>query len=174
VGTVYKFGKQYAGFQSILTDVFDTTGTIVSIESGLYTYIGVKNGATYSVHKFEHASPPSAQYYASSGEVQSLVMDFGNPYDKKTLLQLDLAYDCDNSYLAVPHGGTITLYARKDGSDAWSTVATRTPASGIGSMRFVSGELSALGFGDFYQVEFKIKIEPKLNAGNNYYTPLIK
>jgi hypothetical protein len=171
---VFKYWKQYTWANNILTQLVNISGTIYSIVcTNAFSYFGIVDGSTYKVYKFEHQTPPSL-YYASIGEIISNVTDLGNPYQYKSLLQFDIAYDCDNSYTAVPHGGTITLYARKDSSDSWTTITTNTPASWIGSIRITANEIRALWFGDFYQLELKLKLEPKLLTGNNYYTPLVK
>lgn len=171
-----KFWTEYAWFYDSLVPLWKVTNYTLStmVYHSPYIYIGWYYGSAYWVYSFELNNPPTfANYYASSWEIISNIYDMWDAYGKKSLLQFDIAYDCDEWNTISPHWWTITLYARKKWG-SWTQIVSKTPDSWVWNIRVTSWEISQLWFWDFYQIEFKVKLEPKASWGNNLYTPLFK
>ena len=112
---IYKYGSYYPGFNPALTKLTDTGEINPSAIYALSNSVvfGYESPASsYVVASFEMNLPPTTNYYASEGKLRSIVFDGGNLYEAKTLSEISVAYDCDNSD-GIAKGGSFSLYARK-------------------------------------------------------------
>ena len=120
------------------------------------------------VYELELNQPPSK--YQVNWEIVSTIIDFWSPETKKFLNELHIAYEHITTDIST-RWWTITLYARKWQTDNWTTIKTHYSFDDIWVVKVYAQELTTIWFWDFYQIQFKLKLE---SENDNTTTPFVK
>lgn len=178
--TIFKIGSFFPWLPTWLTPIATMPSwyEITSIWADKdWVYIAAYSWTTYKIFKFDPKTPPTWNWYADTWQVISLVQDLWNPYNQKTLEQIDIAYDCLASWSDTTkefsHWWTITLYVRFLPTNSWTQVCSITPTT-IWSTRITQNQLRALWIGNFWQLEYKVVLTPATESWANKRTPKLK
>ena len=152
---LYKFWNYYNGFSQELTPfLWELTDNITCITpSRSVIYIGTNWNKVYSIDL--NQAPPK---YNTVWEITSMIMDFWMPDTKKSLQWFEISYSNKDTNIS-NRWWTLTLYARKDEMSSWIEIKTIWSKSDIGKIRVDATEVRNLNFWDFYQIQFKVKLE---------------
>lgn len=162
---IYKYWNYYPWFNQELVPFLKAPDRIISFNSNVSSlYIWCINNIVYSI---ELNSVPTN--YNTDWEIISMLEDFWSPETKKSLQEIQLAYDNTNTWLS-QRSGKFIIYARKSLTDSWTTIRDTWNKSDIWVIRIDANELISLWFWDFYQIQFKIKLQWITTS----YTPFFK
>jgi len=111
----------------------------------------------FKVQQFELSTPPIVYYYATSGDLISLIFNAGNPYTYKTLAEIRISYDCDTS-ANILKGGSFELYARTKNSQSFTQIGSTYTKTDVDFVQITENNIIAAGFSKWTQIEFKLKL----------------
>jgi len=171
---IFKYGAFYPGVGDTLTCPYgaDDTEVTALMTQGAYLYFGTKVWDVFKVQQFELSTPPIVYYYATSGDLISLIFNAGNPYTYKTLAEIRISYDCDTS-ANILKGGSFELYARTKNSQSFTQIGSTYTKTDVDFVQITENNIIAAGFSKWTQIEFKLKLIAWTSGWNNVFTPLI-
>lgn len=158
---VFRLGKYFPGMPQALTEIFrgNSGWELYSIFAWVNNlYIWRKwTSSVYSVTKI-NLDTPVTTYTASTGYIVSNVYTGWDATIVKHMKEIEISYMCDNTNPYFPHGGTISLYARKNPIDSWTQIGSNYTKTDIGRIKITQQEINNANMGDYTQIELQCNV----------------